>query len=487
MTASPYDFDRSLVSGLAWTGIAKWLTQIFAWTSTLFVTRLLTPSDFGILSMAQILVGLVSIVSEFGIGAAVVTVRELTPGQLAQLNAFCVILGLLAFALSIALALPVSYFFAAPELPPVLVVMGLSLVVTSLQTVPSGSLQRDLRFRILAGIDMVRGLVVPITTLLLALFGLRYWSLVLSALLSATVTTLLTMAARRHPFSWPRFHALKAVIGFSSHILVSRISWYTYANADFAVAGRVLGQGPLGVYTVAWTLATSPMEKVTGLVTGVAPGFFSAVQSDVATLRRYFLNLTEALALITLPLAVGAALVAEEFVLLALGSRWHAVSQPLRLLALYASLRSVTTVLPPVLNVLRETRVGMWNGVFSVILLPIAFYIGSEWGAVGIAAAWLVCYPLIVTPIYARVFRRLELSMRQYFSVLRSSLDGTIVMAAAVLGVQWILPPEWPLAARFTVDVAVGALVFTGVTFTFHRERVQAIYERLRSAMRHSA
>ena len=482
-----HDFDRSLVRGLAWTGIAKWLTQVFAWIGTLLVARLLTPSDYGIVTMAQLLIGLVSILSEFGIGAAVVTVRELTAGQLAQLNALCVILGLLAFAVSIALVLPLSHFFAAPELPAVLVAMAFSLVLTSLQTVPSGSLQRELRFRTLAGIDMVRGLVVPITTLLLALAGLGYWSLVLSALLSAAITTVLTIAARRHAFSWPRFQALRDVIGFSSHILVSRISWYTYANADFAVAGRVLGQGPLGVYTVAWTVATSPMEKVTGLVTGVAPGFFSAVQSDTATLRRYFLNLTEALALITLPLAVGAALVAEEFVLLALGPKWQAASEPLRLLALYASFRSVTTVLPPVLNVLRETRLGMWNGVFSVILLPIAFYIGSEWGAVGIAAAWLVCYPVIVAPIYARVFKRLELSLGEYFRVLRSSLDGTIAMAAAVLGAQWILPPDWPLVARFVIDVAGGALVFGGVTLTLHRERVSAIYERLRAATRHGS
>jgi O-antigen/teichoic acid export membrane protein len=452
-----------------------------SWVVTLVIARVLTPADFGILALAQLPVELLGLISEFGVGTAVVTLRELSAAQLAQLNTVCLVLGLLGLLVASALAWPLAGFFAAPELPAVLLVVAASLVVASLRVVPSASLQRELRFRLLAGIDLAAGLLVPLVTLLLALLGFGYWALVLGGFASVVVTTAATVIARPHGFGWPRLGALGPVIGFSWRILVSRVAWFTYSNADFAVAGRVLGQAPLGAYTIAWTLANGPLEKVTALVTGVTPGFFSAVQSDLVELRRYFLSLTEALALIALPLTVGVALVADDFVDLALGPRWQAVALPLRLLALYASYRSVTAVLPYVLTALREMRLGMWNAVFSLALLPPAFYVGSAWGVAGIAGAWLVCYPLLVVAVYARIFRRLELSPRRYLAVLWPALNATAAMAAVVLVAQRVLPISWPLAVRFALEVAGGGVVYAAVTLSLYRARVRAIVARLRS------
>src|SRR2546425_8629430 len=106
---------------------------------------------------------------------------------------------------------------------------------------------------------------------------------------------------------------------FSRHIIVGRLAWYVYSNADFLVAGRILGKVALGLYEVGWNLANVPIEKITSLVGQVTPAVFSAVQRDHAALRRYLLRVTEGLALITFPASLGLALVAPDFVLLTLG------------------------------------------------------------------------------------------------------------------------------------------------------------------------
>jgi len=69
--------DRSLLHGIAWTsapGLASWL----AWTSTLIVARLLMPVDYGLVGMASIYLGVITLISEFGVGSAVITLRDLT-------------------------------------------------------------------------------------------------------------------------------------------------------------------------------------------------------------------------------------------------------------------------------------------------------------------------------------------------------------------------------------------------------------------------
>src|SRR5262249_55249376 len=159
---------------------------------------------------------------------------------------------------------------------------------------------------------------------------------------------------------------------------------------DFFVAGRVLGEVPLGNYTIAWTISSAPVEKVANLVTGVTPAFFSALQNDKAELRRYLLRLTEGLAYLTVPVSVGMALVADYFVPTVLGPRWVGVVNPLRLLGLFVALRSVATLLPRVLNAIGDTGFVMWTTIASALVMPFAFYVGSRWGATGIAGAWVV-------------------------------------------------------------------------------------------------
>src|SRR5207247_2377102 len=96
-----------------------------------------------------------------------------------------------------------------------------------------------------------------------------------------------------------------------------RLAWADGAEALVAAgAGRVLGKAALGAYTLGWTISSIPVDRVSALVGSVTPAVFSAVQHDRPALQRYLRNLTEALAFITFPAAVGIALIADEFVLL---------------------------------------------------------------------------------------------------------------------------------------------------------------------------
>src|SRR6266550_3544248 len=331
----PPDIDRSLIHGIAWTGGVKWGSQLLAWCSSIIVARLLTPDDFGIVGMATVYLGLVTLLSEFGVGTAVVTLRDLSREQMAQLNGLSVLLGLGGFVLSCLAAVPLGHFFRSPRLPWVVVAMSTNFLISSFQSVPAALLQRQLRFKLTSLIDGCRAFILSFVTVLLAWMGFRYWTLVVGSILGTLIATVLTLVRIRCGFAWPRTGSLHHVIRFTRHVLLSRLAWYSYSNSDFVISGRFLGQTALGAYTIAWNLANIPVEKITGVLNGVTPAIFSAAQNQQALLRRYLLTLTEGVALITLPLSIGLGLVAPEFVLLALGSKWQSAAVPLRLLAFY--------------------------------------------------------------------------------------------------------------------------------------------------------
>ena len=477
-TVARGQLDRSLLGGIAWTAGAKWAGQAISWAVTLIVARILTPADFGIVGMATVYLGLVTLVAEFGLGTAVVTLRDLSSVQLKQINTLSVAFGLAGALLSCALAAPLGRFFHSPRLPLVIIVMSSAFIMMAFQSIPYSLLTRDLRFKLLAGINTAMVLAQAATALVLALLGWGYWALVIGSLVGTAVLSVLPIVRAPQGFARPRAADLGRVMRFSRHVIVTRAAWYGYSNADFVVAGRVLGEAPLGVYTLAWNLASVPLEKITAMLTTVTPSFFSAVQTQHAELRRYLLRMSEGLALVTFPATLGLALVAPDFVQLLLGARWMGAVAPLELLAIYASIRSVVTLLPQVLIAVGETRFMMWVTLLMLLALPPVFWLGSRWGAVGIAAGWVLVYPVLTLPLLFRTLRAIHMRLGEYLRGLWPAASASAVMCVAVLLLKWACPPVWPAYVRLGLEVGTGAAVYVAVLMGAHRERALT-YARL--------
>lgn len=476
------ELDRSLVHGVAWTGGAKWASQLLSWASMLIVARLLTPEDYGLVGMASVYLGLITLVSEFGLGTAVITLRDLSEDQIAQLNGLAALFGAGSLVVSCGAAIPLARFFHAPELPAVVVAMSSAFVITAFKTVPFSLLQRDMRFRSLAMVETARAALLAVSLIAFALLGWRYWTLVIGAILSAAVSTGATLALRRHRLAWPRRQSLADAVTFSRRLLAARLSWYAYSNADFLIAGRILGQAALGAYSISWTLASIPIEKVTSLVSQVTPSVFSAVQKDHAAIRRYLLGLTEGLALITFPASLGLALVAPDFVPLVLGDHWQGAIAPLQLLALSAGMRAVTPLLSQVLTVLGDTRLVMRYGVLCAVVLPTGFYLlGTRWGTVGLALVWVVVFPVLVLPAYWRVLRAIELSTREYLRALWPAASASLLMGVSVLVVKWTAGEDLPRALSFGAQVMAGVVVYGLTCVALHGKRIAAFSRVLRA------
>jgi O-antigen/teichoic acid export membrane protein len=480
-TSNQKHLDGVLVRGVAWTASAKWLTQIATWGTTLIVARLLAPSDYGLVGMATIYLNFLTLFSEFGLGTAIITLQDLDEHQVSQLNTLSLLLGFLGFVVSAAAANLLGYFFNAPKLPMVVIAMSIGFVATGIRTVPYSLLQKEMRFKLLAVIDGLLGIIQATSTLLFAALGFGYWALVFGNLSLSLAATVLILIWRRQRFAWPRFSMIQKAVAYSWHIIAGRLSWYAYNDSDFIVAGRVLGEAPLGAYTLAWTLALAPLEKLTTLVNRVTPSVFAAIQSDFVALRRYLRNITGGLALVIFPATLGVALVAREFVLLALGPKWAGAILPLELLALHALIRSNVILLSPVLNVVGEERFAMWNSVHTLIVLPASFYLGSRWGTAGIAGVWVFVYPFLALPLFWRLFRRIQMSTKEYFDALWPAINGCILMAIAVEILKHFLYATWPLYLRFATEILVGALVYSLALILMHRERTRTFLRLFKS------
>jgi len=473
-TGQTRKLDIQFAGGVAWTAGGKWITQLLSWGSVILLARLLSKSDFGISEMASYSLLLTGMLAEFGVGTAVLQMRELERGTLAQLNTFSCLLAALFYLASIPVAPLITSFFHVEHLTRLILVNNLGFLITGFQAVPTGLLQRDMDYRRLSLSDIVVVLVQSATMVTAAWWGLGYWALVLGATAARATGAILACWWKPVGFAIPRWDEIRAPIQLGRQAAIGRLAWACYTQSDGVVVGRVLGDSALGVYRMAMNLATAPADKVSALIMRATGPLFARVQSDASIVRRYFLNLVELLTMIELPLMFGLGLVAPEGIRLILGPNWSGVVPVLRWLVLFMTLRTLGTLIEQVLISQRATGVTMRMSFWNLALMPAAFFVAARWkGANGVAAAWIVLAPLTILPLVWMVLRKIQTTWLQIGTALLPGLAGASAMAGAVLALRvWLESSEWPAAASLLLQVAIGAAVYAGVLLAFFRERV---------------
>ena len=473
--------DRSMLSSLAWTGVAKWTVQALSWASTIVIVRLLSPSDYGVVGMAGAFIAMLQPICDLGIGAAIVQGRQLTAHQIARLNGFAVFMGLACAVLTALMASPIAVFFHEPVLETAVRVMGLSFLGGAFRVVPTALLVRDMAFRRLAFIETTEALVLTLTTLGLALAGVGYWALVIGPVTARTIGSALAVHARPFRIALPKpFTRISDTVAFGAWVAASSLAWYVYANADRVIVGRILGEAALGAYSIGITLAAMPVEKISQLYQRVAESIIARVQGEPPAVARYLLGISEGVSMITFPVSIGLALVADQFVEVVLGARWALAVTPLRFLAAAAALRSLDPLLAQILVATGHVKQNARSMLIAALLLPGAFLLGARWGLAGVAAVWLVGYPVIVMTQQLRsVLRVAHARLIDYLRALWPAVSGTCVMAVAVIGTR-ALVHRAPAPIELPVTIAAGGLAYVATLVLMHPERLRVAKEFVR-------
>jgi teichuronic acid exporter len=479
--------DHSLVAGMAWTAALRWPAQAISWIATAYAARLLAPGDYGLVSMAMIAIGLVRMVEDFGLDAILVQDRTIVGERHARLAGFVLAAGVVLCALFMLLSYPIALFFGEPQVGPIIVLLSLLCLSDALQVMPRAALQRQMQFARLAWAQFLQVIVTQAVVVLGASLGWGVWALVFNTLAGAFAVTLLLLYWQPYKVRWPRQVAsLASPLRQGWRVLASRIAYYGYTTADQMVVGRVLGKEALGAYSFATTLSTTLSSEISSVVSRVVPGIFSAVQSQPAELRRYFLVLTELVAYVTLPISIGIALTADYAVAIVLGPQWQAVVMPLRILCLYAAFYTSQLLIGSVLMWTGQFRANMWCSVLAGIVLPLAFLVGTKWGLEGVAWAWSIAFPLANLPAMVISFRTIQIGFGAWLGSLLPAAVSCLGLSAALVAVRIALPADTPVGLAAALACAAGAIAYLATLWLGFRSRALSMLEFLRSLRRQS-
>jgi O-antigen/teichoic acid export membrane protein len=440
------------------------------------VARVLLPADYGLVGMSGFLVGMMQMLSEFGLSAAVLRMRDLPPRSLRQLHAAAILLGFVGAAITSLLAIPLAAFFGEPRLLLIVPCASLGFIAASIATVPNALLQRELAFKRISAAELGGMAVMALATLGLALAGARYWALVFGPLAGTLAASLLQLRWKPVGLARPRRADVGGVMRFTGAVVGGQLTWYLYSNADNAAVGRVLGPAALGSYSIAWALAFVPVEQTNTIISRIAGGFFTGLQHDVPRARQLFVRLTEGVAAVTMPASFGLAVVSPALVRTVLGPKWEAAILPLALLSAFAAFRSLTLLYAPMIVAFGEPMKQLKYNLWTLATLLVAFFLAARFGgAPVVAASWMLFLLVQGWPLLRYVRGLLALPMRDYLRALQPGLVGSLVMVPGTWLIGTVLAGHVPPLVTLVAQVGAGAGLYVATIVFLYRERLSML------------
>lgn len=245
------------------------------------LARLIDPADYGIYTMVFAVVGVASVIGDFGLSLAAIQSQTITAQQRTNLfwtnTAVGIVLGLVVVLSAPALAA----FYNEPEVAPIAQVMAITFVVNALTAQFRAEVSAKLRFVWLAGVDVVAVAIALVVAIGIAVVGGAYWALVAQQLVIAVMTLIGLMAAARWLPGLPKRGAqMRSLYVFGANTLGVQLFSYATSNVDSILIGRVWGAAPLGVYDRAYQLFRLPLQQVAAPMTKVAMPILSKLQAD---------------------------------------------------------------------------------------------------------------------------------------------------------------------------------------------------------------
>lgn len=455
------NLGRRVASGAGFKFLGIILRTVFTIGSTAVLARLLLPADFGYIAMASVITEFAGLFASFGFTNVLIQRHRIT--RLQTETIFWATLGLGALlTVAIYLASFMAHrLFDDAQVVPVLQLLSLNFLITSLTSVPHVAMARLMRFRAEFWIQILGAAVRAAVAIGCAWAG---WG-VLSLAAGGVAGSLAVMVAGfiYVPFlpRW-RFHMpfITSTWRASSSYFGSGILYYAYMNLDLLLIGRYIGATGLGYYQNARSLTDEIRARIAMPIQQVLFPALSSIQTDLPRAQALVMRSSRLLAAVVVPIGIGVSANADELVRVLYGERWHPMIPVLSMFGIATALRSSTAAASPLFNAANRPDLALGYNLVGTVLLVVSLMLAMPYGmhAVGAAMAVSSLYSLVTCH---RGLQLIGLGWREVFTTVTApfAAAGLMWLATFVLRPytqQWLGHPGPVLLAH----VLMGALLY---------------------------
>jgi len=476
------NLKEKTAQGLFWAFLSSGGMQLLNLIIGIFLARLLSPGEYGIVGMLAIFTLLAGNLQDSGFGVALVNIKDIKHNDYNSVFWFNVGISLLLYLILYLCAPLIASFFHQPCLVSLSRFVFLGFIIASLCISPNAMLVKNLKMKEKAITSLSALLISGTVAVVMALKGFSYWSLATQQVLYNVIICFgRYYYTRWHPTFKVDFTPVKQMFSFSYKVLITAILTTINNNVLTVIFGRLFPAQAVGNFTQAnkWNIMAN--QLVTNTVAQVAQPVLTRVGDDNERQRRVFGKMLRFTAFMAFPAMFGLALVAPQLIIATIGEKWDESIPLLQVLCISGAFIPLYTVYQNLFLSQGKSDTYMWLTITQIAIMLIAV-LACHWLGImamviafaGINVLWILAWQLFA---YRLIGYRLT-------SMLRDLLPFMFI-ALAVMGVTYFvtLPVSniyLLLLLRIILAIALYALTMKLLRARIFEECIEFIKSRIK-------
>jgi len=404
---------RSTLAIFLSSGIARFIGFI----SYIILARLLFPSDFGVLALAWLFVNIFTTLF-LGFRTSIIQSNEDNSMLFNIIFVLEPILAGISIIFIYFLASPIGTFFNSTLLTKILPLLSLVLLITSFDAVPSLKLEKELLFEKRVVPAIIREILFPLVAIPLALLGYGVLSLVYGVLVGSVASLvcvwILAPWVPKLQFSG---QIVRNVINKGLRYALVGYLLFLLINVDKGVIGKFAGSEMLGFYSIAFLLASIPVDGIAEVMGKVSLPALSQSISQENKLRSIYERFLQLIVLFVLPFVVIVIPLAWEITFYFYTEKWLPMVRLLQILSIYGLFRAISVSYRDLLNAMgRPELLIKLNLIQLAILGGLSIPVILNFGVIGLSVLWTLTTGAVAIYLSYHVKKLLKLNLSHIYS-----------------------------------------------------------------------
>ena len=314
---------KKTISGFFWTFSQQVSVQFINFIETIFLARLLLPSEFGLIGMLAIFIAIGNTLIDGGLTSSLIRTENADEKDYSTVF-FINLMGSLVIYFILFFTAPfIASFYKQPVLTDLIRVYTLTFIIRAFSSVQMTKLTKELNFKLQMTIQIPSEILASALGIILAWSGFGVWSLVWMNVFQASMYSIQLWIRS----GWqPKFLFNKELFqhhfSFGYKLTLSGLINTIYQNLYTLVIGKFFSAAQVGYYTYSMTLRQLPLQNVSTALNKITYPIFSAIQNDAIRLKRAYKKLMQQVTFWIAPVMILLSIIAEPLFRFLLTEKW---------------------------------------------------------------------------------------------------------------------------------------------------------------------
>ena len=395
--------SKKTYSATRWTATSTLGRAGFQFLQLVVLTRYLTPEEYGLMTIAAVVMSYVGIFSEIGVGAGFIQRQNISEAERSSLYWLSVLVGAILMATVILASPLVAAFYKEPKITFVLILVSSNFLTIALSQQLRLDAEKRLEFKSVAIIEIAAAFFGFLAALLGALQGIGVYALVAASICASWITTALSWVILSRGWR-PQFRLswddVQWFVNFGGGMVVNNLINHVNTTVDLVLGGRLVGPSQLGLYSVPRNLILQSQLIINPIFTRIGFPLISSIQHDKSKVGRVYLDILSMTSFLNSPVYIFIALFASPIVAVLLGAKFQGSAHLLQILSIWGLCRSFINPVGSLLFGLGKVRLSLWWNAGVLLIIPPVLYFSSYYGINGIAWAMSFVMLLLIVPCW---------------------------------------------------------------------------------------